>query len=87
MLTMGLDLIDGLFPITCCVATQSRVHYRVPWVIQTLSKGCDPIRAKVPFIRAIRTSVRFVFSGPYGTRTRDLRRDRAASTPTGLTDQ
>ena len=62
MLTMGFDLIDGLFPITCCVATQSRVHYRVPWVIQTLSKGCDPIRAKVPFIRAIRTSVRFVLA-------------------------
>ena len=25
--------------------------------------------------------------GPYGTRTRDLLRDRQASTPTGLTDQ
>lgn len=35
-------------------------NYRVPWDIQTLSKGCDPVRAKVPFIRAIRTSVRFI---------------------------
>ena len=33
---------------------------------------------------AIRT---IFFGGPYGTRTRDLLRDRQASTPTGLTDQ
>lgn len=60
VLTTGLDFTDGLFHITCWRARQSRVHYRVPWDIQTLGKGCDPMRAKVPFIRAIRTSVRFV---------------------------
>ena len=55
----------GILPMVCSPSPVAWPHRagslnRVPWDIQTLGKGCEPVRAKVPFIRAIRTSVSFI---------------------------